>query len=70
MSEIGKLVKSTRVSQGLTQKQLALAGGTGIRFIIDLESGKPTCQAEKVLHVLNMLGVKVEFNAPRIKDNK
>lgn len=34
--------------------------GTGIRFIVDLEKGKPTCQIGKTLQVLQLLGLAVE----------
>lgn len=57
--EIGKIVKSTRKKLGVTQRNLALTSGTGLRFIIELEQGKPTCQLEKVLTVLRTLGLRV-----------
>jgi len=56
---IGGIVKSTRKKLGVTQRNLALTSGTGLRFIIELEQGKPTCQLEKVLTVLRTLGVKL-----------
>lgn len=46
---------------GVTQKILALTSGTGMRFIIDLEKGKPTCQLGKVLTVLHTLGLQFEI---------
>ena len=61
---IGELVRNTRKAMGVTQKNLALTSGTGLRFIIDLEKGKTTCQLGKVLTVLHTLGVKTEFIAP------
>ncbi len=60
-AEIGKTVKNTRKKLGLTQRNLALTSGTGLRFIIELEKGKPTCQLEKVLTVLRTLGLKLKF---------
>jgi HTH-type transcriptional regulator/antitoxin HipB len=57
--DIGKLVKNTRKELGVTQRSLALTSGTGLRFIIELEQGKPTCQLEKVLTVLRTLGLKL-----------
>jgi HTH-type transcriptional regulator/antitoxin HipB len=57
--EIGKVVKSTRKSLGVTQRNLALTSGTGLRFIIELEQGKPTVQLEKVLTVLRTLGIEL-----------
>ena len=49
---------------GLTQEQRALTTGTGLRFIVDLEKGKPTCQIGKILPVLHALGIKVTLTPP------
>ena len=49
--QIGKLIRETRKNLGVTQKDLALTSGTGIRFIIDLEKGKDTCEIGKALKV-------------------
>ncbi|MHB1947473.1 MAG: helix-turn-helix transcriptional regulator [Gammaproteobacteria bacterium] len=57
--DIGKIVKNTRKALGVTQRDLALTAGTGLRFIIELEQGKPSCQLEKVLTVLRTLGIKI-----------
>ena len=62
--KIGELVRSTRKSLGVNQKDLAMTSGTGLRFIIELEQGKPTCQVGKVLTVLHTLGIKIEFISP------
>jgi hypothetical protein len=48
----------------VTQADLALTSGTGLRFIIDLEKGKPTCQIGKVLTVLQTLGVELSLTPP------
>ena len=65
--QIGKLVRDVRKSLGVTQKQLALTAGTGLRFITELEQGKPTCQLEKVLYVIQTLGIKINFTLPLAK---
>jgi HTH-type transcriptional regulator/antitoxin HipB len=64
--EIGKLVRRTRKSLGVTQEALALTSGTGPRFIVELESGKETCEIGKVLTVLHTLGIKLALTAPKI----
>ena len=64
--QIGQLVKTTRKHMGVTQKILALTSGTGSRFIIDLEKGKPTCQLGKVLMVLQTLGIELNFRPPDV----
>lgn len=62
--QIGEQIKSTRKSLGVTQRDLAMTSGTGLRFIIELERGKPTCQLGKVLTVLNTLGITVRMIPP------
>ena len=61
---IGRLIRSTRKALGVTQRDLAMTSGTGLRFIIDLEKGKPTCHLGKVLTVLHTLGIKIELIPP------
>jgi y4mF family transcriptional regulator len=63
-AQIGKLIRDTRNKLGVTQKDLALTSGTGMRFIIDLEKGKETCEVGKALAVLNTLGIKITFTQP------
>lgn len=58
--ELGAIACKARKSQGLTQAQLAMASGTGVRFIVDFEAGKETCQLGKALTVLQTLGVTVD----------
>lgn len=62
--QIGEMVRCARKGQGVTQKELAMTSGTGLRFIIDLEKGKATCQIGKVLTVLNTLGITMTLIAP------
>jgi len=59
ISQLGKMVRSTRKAQGLTQAQLAATCGYGVRFIRELEQGKPSCQIAKVMHVIAMLGLEL-----------
>lgn len=58
--ELGMIIRKTRKAQGMTQPQLAMACGTGIRFIVDLEAGKETCQLGKALLVARMLGLAID----------
>lgn len=57
--ELGQIVASQRKAQGLTQSDLAGLAQTGTRFISDLENGKGTVQFDKVMHILNLLGLDV-----------
>jgi HTH-type transcriptional regulator/antitoxin HipB len=61
---IGKLIRETRKRLGVTQRALALTSGTGLRFVIDLEKGKETCEIGKALTVLHTLGIKVTLTPP------
>jgi HTH-type transcriptional regulator/antitoxin HipB len=60
-SEVGRIVADVRRGQGLSQADLALAAGTGLRFVHDFEAGKPTLQLGKVLQVLQALGIDLEL---------
>lgn len=53
---LGQAVRNARKQIGLTQPQLALAAGVGVRFVVDLEAGKATLRLENILRVLNALG--------------
>lgn len=63
-SEVGEIVRAARKDAGLRQHELAGAAGVGLRFIVDLEAGKPTAQIGKVLLVLAALGCAVEIIPP------
>ena len=56
----GTAVKAYRKSQGLTQEKVANYSNVGVRFIVDLEKGKPTCELDKAFHVAKMLGIKFD----------
>ena len=53
---LGQAALSARKRLKLTQPQLALAAGVGVRFIVDLEAGKPTMRLQTMLKVLHALG--------------
>lgn len=59
--ELGLIIKNYRKTLGLTQAEVALSCGLGMRFISDLENGKPTCQIEKSLLVIQTLGLKISI---------
>lgn len=54
--QLGEVLRAARKQLKLTQPQLALAAGVGVRFIVDLEAGKPTLRLETVLRVIDALG--------------
>ena len=61
---LGNLVKQRRGQLLLTQAELAMVSGTGVRFISDLENGKETCQIGRTLKVLAALGLHVSLLNP------
>lgn len=60
--QLGDALRAARKQLGLTQPRLALAAGVGVRFIVDLEAGKPTLRLENVLRVIDALGGEVQLN--------
>ncbi len=54
--QLGNVLRAARKQLGLTQPQLALSAGVGVRFIVDLEAGKPTVRLESVMRVIEALG--------------
>ena len=63
---IGETVRNVRKELGVTQRSLAMTSGTGLRFIIELEQGKPTCQLDKALAVLQTLGITIALTPPQV----
>ena len=60
--ELGDALRYARKRLGLTQPRLALAAGVGVRFIVDLESGKPTVRLDSVLRVIDALGGVIKLD--------
>ncbi|MEI8039129.1 MAG: helix-turn-helix domain-containing protein [Verrucomicrobiota bacterium] len=60
----GEAIRGARRRLKVTQKDLALASGTGLRFIIDLEKGKATCQIGKALELARTLGLRLQIQDP------
>lgn len=57
MAGLGDLVRASRLAQGLTRDDVAIATGLSPKFITHIEAGKPTAQIGKVLHLLAELGI-------------
>lgn len=56
---ISSFVKERRKMFNLTQVDLAEKSGVGLRFVRDLEQGKPTLRLDKVNQVLALFGHEV-----------
>ena len=65
MKEVGAFVAETRRQQGITQLELSLAADVGRRFVVELEDGKETLQAGKLLKVMSVLGIELKLVAPK-----
>ncbi|TXT45917.1 MAG: XRE family transcriptional regulator [Spirochaetes bacterium] len=52
------LVKQERKRTGMTQEELALTAGVGLRFVRDLEQGKSSLRLDKVDQVLRLFGYR------------
>jgi HTH-type transcriptional regulator / antitoxin HipB len=59
--DIGRCVRAQRKAQGATQAEFAALCGVGVRFISELENGKPTMALGKVLQVLRCLGLELSI---------
>ena len=58
-TELGAVIRAERRRIGVTQKELAMAAGVGLRFLSELERGKPSSRIDGVFKVLQALGLKL-----------
>ena len=65
MNEVGALVAKVRKTQGISQLELSQAADVGRRFVVELEDGKETIQAGKMLKVMSVLGIRAQFVEPQ-----
>ena len=54
--QLADQLRAARKRLGLTQAELAMAAGVGLRFMVDLEAGKSTVRLETVMRVIDALG--------------
>ena len=59
MSNLSAFIKYQRNKMRLTQEELAVKAGVGIRFIREMEQGKETLQLDKVEQVLSLFGYQL-----------
>jgi len=73
LTKLSQYVKSMRKRYNLTQEDLSMKSGVGLRFVRDLEQGKKTLRMDKVNQVLRLfnseLGV-VEMPRMIIEDDE
>ena len=70
--ELGRVAREQRKRLSLIQLDIAGMANTGNRFIVELEQGKPTVQLQKVLDILDLLGLEmvIRHKAPGVIRHK
>ena len=56
---LGAAVRDRRKALGINQAELAALSGVGLAFLYELEHGKATVRIDKVLAVLEVLGLEL-----------
>lgn len=64
MEDVAEIVRRTRKAQKISQMVLSQASNVGLRFVGDIERGKPTIQFDKLMAVLTSLGIAVKMELP------
>lgn len=59
MNNLSTTVKMLRKKYNLTQEELSLKSGVGLRFVRDLEQGKETLRLDKVNQLLDFFNYKM-----------
>lgn len=62
-SRIAFAVRKRRKSLGITQQALAQRAGCGLVFVYNIEHGKPSLRFDKLLDVLDVLGLELVVRA-------
>ncbi|MBI2354982.1 MAG: helix-turn-helix transcriptional regulator [Deltaproteobacteria bacterium] len=60
--DIGQTIRRKRKADGLTLEEAAAVCGVSYAFLSALENGKETVRLNKVLQVINCLGIELEAN--------
>lgn len=64
----GQVIRAARRRHRMTQRELALIAGTGERFVVDLEGGKPTMQLGRAIAVAVALGLSFSLTDPEAEE--
>jgi transcriptional regulator with XRE-family HTH domain len=62
--DLGKAIREQRKHNGLTLVEAAGLTNVGVRFLSELENGKPTVRLDKLLLVVNGLGLRLSLTTP------
>lgn len=58
-TKLAQCIKDLRKQYNLTQEDLAFKSGVGLRFVRELEQGKPTVRMDKVNQVLSLFSLEL-----------
>lgn len=58
-TSLSSIVKGLRKRYGLTQEDLSMKSGVGLRFVRDLEQGKLTLRLDKVNQLLDFFNYEM-----------
>lgn len=59
MNDLPATVKMLRKQYSMTQEELSLKSGVGLRFVRDLEQGKKSLRLDKVNQLLNFFNYEM-----------
>ena len=59
MTPLAKVVKEKRKAHKMTQEDLSLKSGLGLRLIREIEQGKTSMRMDKVNQLLNLFGMEL-----------
>ncbi|SFD60385.1 transcriptional regulator, y4mF family [Chitinophaga sp. CF118] len=59
MALLSKTIKAKRKENGLTQEDLSLKSGLGLRLIREIEQGKTSMHMDKVNQLLSLFGMEL-----------
>ena len=63
-ADLGASIRAARRARRLRLEDVALGAGVGIRFVSELERGKPTARLGEALRVAKSLGLELVVEDP------
>lgn len=67
-ADLGRAVRARRKRDGLTQAEAAGLTNVGVRFLSELENGKPSVRFDKLLQVTLGLGLELSLRDPGARE--
>ena len=62
---LGRLLQQARLSQGLSQQQVAAALGISQGYVSELESGKTSLAFTRVFDIMRLTGMTMQAEIPK-----